>query len=144
MKRSVILSILLTLTAWSAISKEQYIYTQISQKDGLAATINDIFTEDKGNVWISTPSGLISFNGSVLENISNEFLDGKRIMHSSIDEGGNHWILTNKGLVRYFHETDTFELTELPGGDDLVPFHSLCHDRNGTCFGSVGKIYRYD
>ena len=55
MKRSVILSILLTLTTWSALSKEQYIFTQISQKDGLAATINDIFTEDKGNVWISTP-----------------------------------------------------------------------------------------
>lgn len=144
MKRSVILSILLTLTTWSALSKEQYIFTQISQKDGLAATINDIFTEDKGNVWISTPSGLFSFNGSVLENVSNEFLDGKRIMHTSIDEGGNHWILTNKGLVRYFHETDTFELTELPDGENLVPFHSLCHDKNGTCFGSVGKIYRYD
>ena len=56
-----IMSMMLALAA-SAIDK-QYVYTQISQNEGLTATVNCIYKEKDGDVWIGTPTGLYSFNG---------------------------------------------------------------------------------
>ena len=52
MKRLVlsITSMMLTFAA-SAIDK-QYVFTQISQNEGLTATVNCIYKEKDGDVWI--------------------------------------------------------------------------------------------
>ena len=51
------------LLAWYAgiHAKEQYIFTQISIEEGLTSTINCIFKEKNGEVWLGTPEGLFRF-----------------------------------------------------------------------------------
>lgn len=144
MKRLFLSAVIMALTFWSALSKEQYIYTQISQKYGLSATVNSIFKEKQGEVWIGTPSGLFRFNGSTLHNVDNELIKGRRIMQTTIDNEGCHWILTDMGLVRHDPENDTYHEMKLPDTDDPTAFHSCCNDPDGICFGSLGKIYRYE
>ena len=72
------LSVILPGTA-----KEQFIYTQISQKEGLTSTVNCIYKEKDGDVWIGTPNGLYSFNGNMLHNHRDSALVGKRIYQGS-------------------------------------------------------------
>lgn len=144
MKRFVSISVFLVMTLWSAFSQEQYIYTQISQKDGLSTTVNNIFMEDQGDAWISTPNGLFHFNGSILHQVQNDLLEGCPVSQTGMDAEGNHWILTGKGLVRRYPEDGSFEKIMIPETEGPVSFHCLCHDGNGVYFGSNGKIYRYD
>ena len=123
-------------------AKEQFIYTQISQHEGLTSTVNCIYKEKDGNVWLGTPNGLYSFNGNILHNHQDSTFAGKRVYQTNADRNGDLWILTNRGLVR--KNGRHFEIIRSEGkGTDGKPFLCMCEDEEGIWFGSNREIYRY-
>ena len=64
MKRNILgLLILFLISVYSLTAAEQFIYTRISTREGLASTVNSIYKEKDGDVWLGTPKGLYTFNG---------------------------------------------------------------------------------
>ena len=68
MKRLFLIAVLSVLTLPALVAKEKYVYTQIGRKEGLTSTVNCIYKEKDGDVWIGTPVGLFSFDGYTLKN----------------------------------------------------------------------------
>ena len=133
---------LLILFFSTASARENYIYTRISQKEGLTSTINSIYKEKDGDVWLGTPNGLYSFNGHTLRNHQDSILAGRRVFQTGIDRNGDFWILTNRGLLRKIG-SDIEVVTPSGENDDNHPFQCMFQDDDGIWFGSNRRIYRY-
>ena len=141
MHRFLLVSTVLILQTLSAFSKEQLIYTRISQNEGLSSTINCIHKELHAEVWLGGTNGLYSFNGNLLRYISDPFLDGRKVLKITSDKEGNFWVLTDRSLLRRKRGEDKFTL--MTGQDIYSPFNSICMNEEGIWFGSSDKIYRY-
>ena len=143
MKR-IALSLLCVLVA-SVIcsSKEQYIYTQISQKNGLTSTVNCIHKEPYKDVWLGTTNGLYRFNGYDLRHYEDSLFKGRQVYQTSADKEGNIWILTDSWLIRKTADKEEFQKIHIKGDCSERPYYSICHDDKGIFFGSDGKILRY-
>lgn len=142
MKRHLLTIFLLIAPFCTILSNEQFIFKQISQKEGLTATVNSIYKEYDGDVWIGSPNGLYSFNGNMLHSYQDSIFSGRRVYHTSADRNGDLWILTNKWPIR--KRGRHFEMIR-PEGDmsDGQPFLCMCQDEEGIWFGSNRMIYRY-
>lgn len=142
MKRHLLTIFLLIAPFCTILSNEQFIFKQISQKEGLTATVNSIYKEYDGDVWIGSPNGLYSFNGNMLHSYQDSIFSGRRVYHTSADRNGDLWILTNKWPIR--KRGRHFEMIR-PEGDmsDGQPFLCMCQDEEGIWFGSNKMIYRY-
>lgn len=142
MKRTVFLIILLTLSVHTISAREQYIYTRISQKEGLTSTINNIFKEMDGDIWISTQNGLYRFNGTYLRRYEEPMFKGKVIHQTGRDSKGNLWVLTNNGLITRKAGNEEFQIIR-PEQEDRAFYCMVCDD-DGIWFGSSGRVYRYE
>ena len=69
-----------SLSASLQAAEERFIYTKISTREGLASTINSIYKEPDGDVWLGTPKGLFTFNGHDLKH-HNDSLFLHRVVH---------------------------------------------------------------
>lgn len=134
---------ILYASAGYLFGKEQFIYTQISQKEGLTSTVNCIYKEINGEVWIGSPNGLYSFNGNDLKHYSDSCLNGRRIFHIDMDMTGRFWVLTDKGAVLRRTSDKVFFRKEIDNMDSDIQFFSMCQDAQGIWFGSHSKIFRY-
>ncbi len=140
MKR-LLLTAVLSLTALSPIcANEQYVYTQISQKEGLTSTVNSICKEKDGVVWIGTPVGLYSFDGYSLQNYNNRLFEGRRVYQVGMDENDNLWVLTDRHVLRKDAGADTF----VKVSETEEHYFSLLLDDGNVWIGSRKNIYRYD
>ncbi len=142
MNKTILSSILLFLIASVISAQEKYIYTSISKKEGLTSTVNSIYKEKDGDVWVGTPNGLYSFNGHMLHNHQDSVFTGRRVFRTETDRNGDLWILTNRWPIR---KSGTHFQIVRPEGDESegYPFQSMCQDDDGIWFGSNRKIYRY-
>ncbi|MBQ7771567.1 MAG: response regulator [Bacteroidales bacterium] len=122
-------------------SKEQYIFTQISQNEGLTSAVNCIYKEKDTDVWIGTQNGLYSFNGKTVRMHDDPLVKGRRILKIHADRNNNMWILTERYLLRKSADEDHFR--QMTPQDLENPFHGLCHDEEGVWFGCNDKIFRY-
>lgn len=143
MKRFLLFALLIIIPFSRSASKEQFIYKRISQQDGLSATVNSIYKELDGDVWIGSPKGLYRFNGSSLHHETDSLFDGLVILRTQADDRGNFWILTNRKLICRKAGKDVFEEMKVEGAQMKGPFQSLCHNDDGVWIGSRGKIYCY-
>ena len=100
MQRILLISVLLILQTLSAFSKEQLIYTKISQNEGLTSTINCIYKELHSEVWLGGSNGLYSFNGNLLSYNNDPLLQGRMVLKIKSDNNGNFWVLTDRSLLR--------------------------------------------
>lgn len=144
MKKHLLLIFLTAISLYTEVSaKEQFIYKRISQKDGLSATVNSIYKEVDGDVWIGSPNGLYRFNGISLFHETDSLFKGQNILRTQADEEGNFWILTNDKLICRMAGKDNFQ--EIMSHEDEItgPFQSICCNKTGVWFGSQGKIYCY-
>ena len=141
MYRILLISAVLILQTISVFSKEQLIYTRISQNEGLSSTINCIYKELHGDIWLGGSNGLYSFNGNILRYCSDPLLNGRRVLKIHSDKVGNFWVLTDRSLLRRRSGEDTFSL--LTEQDIFSPFNSICENEEGIWFGSSSNIYRY-
>ena len=143
MKRIVlsIMGLMLALAA-SAIDK-QYVYTQISQNEGLTATVNCIYKEKDGDVWIGTPSGLYSFNGYSLRHCGAQTFGSRKVYQVGTDRNGGLWALTEKHVLKRKVGSENFEIIQ--PSDTIVqrPFYCMLPDDDGVWIGGMGKLYRY-
>ena len=142
MNKTILSSILLLLIASAMSAQEKFIYTSISKKEGLTSTVNSIYKEKDGDVWVGTPNGLYSFNGHILRSHQDSVLTGRRVFRTETDRNGDLWILTNRWPIR--KSGTQFQIVK-PEGDESegYPFQSMCQDDDGIWFGSNRKIYRY-
>ena len=143
MKRLVTALVLLVSVMTSGFAKEQFIYTQISYKEGLTSTVNSIYKENDGDVWIGTQDGLYRLDGHTLHQHKDSLFHNQRVIQIHIDRHNNFWVLTSEGLTRRVANSNNFELMSVPDGSKNVQFHSYCEDQDGIWFGCLGKIYRY-
>ena len=99
MKRLFLIAVLSVLTLPALVAKEKYVYTQIGRKEGLTSTVNCIYKEKDGDVWIGTPVGLFSFDGYTLKNHTDKLLKSRKVFDVSKDHDGNLWVLTEKHIL---------------------------------------------
>lgn len=143
MKRLFTATVLLISGITSGFAKEQFIYTQISHKEGLTSTVNSIYKENDGDVWIGAQDGLYRLDGHTLHQHKDSLFHNQRVIQIHTDRHGNFWVLTSEGLTRRGSNSNDFEPMSIPDGGRNTQFCSWCEDENGIWFGSLGKIYRY-
>ena len=142
MRRLIFILIASCLTGFQAFAIEQYVFTRISQKEGLTSTVNCIYKEQEGDVWIGTPNGLFRFNGKTLSRCEDKALSGS-IYKLLLDKKGNLWVLTSSGLVCRRRDEESFKIVTLPKETMPVPYYCCLHDEEGVWFGGEGRLARY-
>ena len=142
MKRIVLIVCFLAAATASAWAKEQYVYTQISREEGLNSTVNCIYKEKDGDVWIGTPTGLYSFDGYTLRGYAGQLSGSRHVYQICTDSTGDLWVLTDRHFIRRDYGSDIFEKAAT---DSLVqnPFYCMLPDDKGIWVGGSGKLYRY-
>lgn len=124
-------------------AKEQFIYTCISQDEGLTSKVSSIYKEKDGDVWMGSPNALYQFNGHILRHREDPVLAGRTILQVNGDGKDNLWVLTDNWIFRYDEEEDTFEKMHVPEIKERTLFYSLCTDDKGVWFGSYSQLFRY-
>ena len=144
MKRSFIsLYIFLFCSILFLKAEEQYIYTTISNRDGLPSTVNSIYKEKDGNIWLGTPSGLYTFNGHHLKHFDDSLFCNRFIQKIEEDQEGGIWVLTDNWLMYRRKDENGFSHLKAESKYQIPPFYCMCQDDEGLWFGSHGSIYRY-
>ena len=144
MKRLALITILLACcTSLSAAVNKQYVYTQIAQNEGLTSTVNCIYKEKDGDVWIGTPSGLYSFNGYSLRHCGAQTFGSRKVYQVGTDTNGGLWALTENHVLKRKPGSENFEIIQ--PSDTLVqkPYYCMLPDSDGVWIGGMGKLYRY-
>lgn len=140
MKRFTLILALLSFALPVFAEGERYLYTQIAQKEGLTSTVNCIYKEKDGDVWIGTPNGLYSFDGYNLKHFENSLHDSRLVFAVNMDKEGSLWVLTDKHLLRKDAGQETF----VKISETCAPFFCIEYDEDGIWVGSMKNIYRYD
>lgn len=139
MKRITLAFFLLAIAFCSYAAGRQYVYTQISQAEGLTSTVNCTYKEKDGAVWIGTPNGLYSFNGYSLTHYDGLLEDNRQVFEIDMDMNGNLWVLTDRHVFRRDASEETFRKVS----QDLDAFHCMTSDDKGIWIGGKKNIYRY-
>ena len=144
MKRNIPgLLILFLISVYSLTAAEQFIYTRISTREGLASTVNSIYKEKDGDVWLGTPKGLYTFNGHRIKHNEDSLFRDCYIYKIQEDKNGGLWILTDNWVMHRKNGEDRFKQLKADSPYEEAPFFSMCQDEDGIWFGSQGIIYRY-
>ena len=143
MKRFSIIATLILLCLCRISAKEQYIYKKFSHNEGLTSTINCIYKEKDGLLWLGTPNGLYTFNGQDIRQHNDSLFSGKMIYRIEEDKEGGLWVLTNDWPMHKGKDADIFTCMSAETHRKETPFYSMCHDEEGIWFGSYGSVYRY-
>ena len=144
MKRIILcLCFVISFSAYTLAAEERFIYTKISTKEGLASTINSIYKEPDGDLWLGTPIGLFTFNGHDLKHHNDSLFIHRVVNEIEEDKEGNIWVLTDNWLMVKEKGKEGFKHVKDRTTDKKVPFYGLCNDNEGIWFGSRGSIYRY-
>lgn len=144
MKR-IFLYLYLTFSLYSSLqaAEERFIYTKISTREGLASTINSIYKEPDGDVWLGTPKGLFTFNGHDLKHHNDSLFLNRVVNEIEEDKEGNIWVLTDNWLMLKAKGKEGFKHVKAGATQEKISFYGLCNDKEGIWFGSRGSIYRY-
>ena len=142
MKKVFAIIAFMSLILTESWAKEQYIFTQISHNEGFTSTVNCIYKEKDGKVWLGSPAGLYSFDGYNLKSYSDSVLTGRKIYRIEEDIHGNMWVLTDSWPLIRWKDSKTF--VPVKAGDEKKAFISICKDEKGLWLGSTDGLYRYD
>ena len=143
MKRLLIAIATIIISTITTYSKEQFIYTSISKNDGLTSTVNCIFKEKDGEIWIGSPNGLYTFNGYDLKQHNDTLFRNRSIYKIEEDRNGGIWVLTDNWVMHKKKGEKSFAQLNAQSPFDETPFYSICQDEDGIWLGSQGLIYRY-
>ena len=145
MKRLILITIILTCCfSASASTDKHYVYTQIAQNKGLAATVNCIYKEKDGDVWIGTPVGLYSYNGYTLRHCGALTFGSRKVYQVGTDNAGGLWVLTEKHVLKRRPESENFEIIQSSDPLVLSPYYCMIPDNDGVWIGGMGKLYKYE
>lgn len=145
MKKLSITSIIFFLSLCLSGAREHFIYKQVSLNEGFTSTVNCIYKEKDGDVWLGTPNGLYRYNGYQLTRSEEAHLDGRKIYQVTEDLKGNLWVLTDSCvMMRRNGEEHLSKLMMADNsGDEERSFFSICPDKEGVWLGSNGKLFHF-
>lgn len=137
---------LLLLLSWN-VKAEEFLFRQLSISEGFPPSIQSIYVEDNGYVWIASKQGLGRFNGYELKTYFHEegnpySLPGEQIYAIEEDSLHNLWILTDAGVVNYQRHTDCF-IPVLDENGDVFKATSVCKLPGRLLLAGYGKVYQY-
>lgn len=114
-------------------------FEHITSKDGLPDnTLNTIYQDSKGFIWIGTTNGLARFDGYGFLNFNyleedTTSLSGIDVRHILEDKYCNLWITTNNGLNKFDRKSQTFKrfncYNSKSGQNCANSFFNICIDR---------------
>ncbi len=113
---------LLFLATFSSYSQEFRNFRSIGLVDGMSSnTVNSIFQDSEGYIWLGTEDGLNKYDGSKFvtyrQSEDSTTLPSNTVVALFEDASANLWIGTNNGLARYDRQSDTFSrITTAAGG----------------------------
>ena len=142
MKR-LIICLYILFSALHLTAGEQYIYTKISNHNGLTSTVNCIYKEKDGVVWLGTPRGLYSFNGYNIKHFNDSLFIGRAVYDIEEDLKGGIWVLTDRGIIHRKRGEEVFNVVSCVQEKETPSLMSMCQDEDGLWFGGIGRIYRY-
>ncbi|MDO9255685.1 MAG: two-component regulator propeller domain-containing protein [Bacteroidales bacterium] len=130
---------------------EKLNFKHLSIEDGLSGNIiNKIIEDSYGFIWIATPNGLNKYNGIKVtvyyHNPSDTgSIPNNEIADMAVDQSGNFWIGTKKGLCRFNYATEKFERHLQKGSPELNSIASLYVDnKNKLWVGTQHGLYQFD
>lgn len=137
---------LFLLLSWN-VKAEEFLFRQLSISEGFPPSIQYIYAEDNGYVWIVSKQGLGRFNGYELKTYSHEegnpySLPGNQIYAIEEDSLHNLWILTDSGVVNYQRHTDRF-IPVFDENGEVFKATSVCELPGRLLLAGYGKIYQY-
>jgi len=155
----IIFLIILFISSFS-ISAQNINFKHITIQDGLSqSTVNCIFQDSKGYMWIGTQDGLNKYDGYNFTVYKQNPLDTNSISHNWIwnifeDNHKNLWIATWNGLTKYKPDANLFiryfpDTTKINSITGARPT-SICQDEQGNLWigtwgGGINKyIYSED
>ena len=88
------------------LSAEDYLFKQVSISKGMPASIQSVYAEKGGFVWVGTKKGLGRFDGYELKMYTHDAdnpysLPGNEVYQIVEDSLRNLWVLTDSDLVFY-------------------------------------------
>lgn len=79
-----------------------YYFKQIATQHGLPSTVNTLFDDNRGTLWIGTNYGIYSFDGEELSVIPGFTENTKlKVHHIQGDTQNQIWIFSDQGVFRY-------------------------------------------
>jgi len=146
-----IISVLILLFAVSSLSYGQrnYLFENISIPEGLSnSTVNYIFQDSNGFLWISTADGLNRYDGNNIKVFKNDPNDSTTIPTNdsyAIAEDGDGFIwvgVSNNSIAKYDPKNETFQSyhIETAGVNITSIFYSALYDSKGNLwFGTTNN-----
>ncbi|MEO7802077.1 MAG: two-component regulator propeller domain-containing protein, partial [Ginsengibacter sp.] len=112
MKRLLIIYCCFSSVCYKSLAQQpSYIFQHLTTKDGLGSNfVQSVFQDSRGLYWVSTTSGLQTFDGynfSKPLNIGNDLLASSTVIE---DRDGLIWISTATSLYRYNRINNQFKL----------------------------------
>jgi signal transduction histidine kinase/ligand-binding sensor domain-containing protein/DNA-binding response OmpR family regulator len=93
----------------------QYFFKNINSDSGLSSnSINTIFRDSQGYLWVGTNFGLNRYDGYAMKVYKHDFTKENSLVNNYIfsieqDADGVLWIQSKSGMSSYNYETETFE-----------------------------------
>lgn len=98
----------------------------------LSTSINKLFPDNKGNLWLCLNGNLVRFNNGYKDFITHEYI-GQDFYDMAIDSQGIFWFATRAGLVRY--DGGAWEIINSDSSElDLTYANVLCLDSNDQLY----------
>jgi serine phosphatase RsbU (regulator of sigma subunit)/ligand-binding sensor domain-containing protein len=140
----VILSFILASSNYA--QQRNYLFENISVPEGLSnSTVNYIFQDSNGFLWISTADGLNRYDGNIIKVFKNDPNDSSTIPTNDCsaiakDADGFIWVgVSGNAITRYNPKNETFQSyrIETAGVTNVSYFNSaLCDSKGNLWFGS--------
>lgn len=116
--RRLLVSLLLTLAAsplWSTWGGKEFTFRHLTTDDGLSQiTVNSIYVDERGFVWIGTRDGLCRYNGNDIKAFKQEKNNPNSLFCNSIirldgDHDGRVYLLCTEGVAEFNFRTEEFK-----------------------------------
>ena len=143
-----ILYLLVLTTNPSVLLADDFLYKQLSISNGFPPSIESIYAEENGFVWIGSQQGLGKFDGYTLQTYTHDpnnpySLPGNEIYFIEEDSLQNLWVLTNKGVAIYQKKTDRF-IRILDEQNQPLVATALCKMQGKVLLVDRKNIYQFD
>ncbi len=141
------LILLFSLASVTSAQQRNYLFENISVPEGLSnSTVNYIFQDSNGFLWISTADGLNRYDGNSIKVFKNDPNDSTTIPSNDCsaiaeDADGFIWIGVSKNIIAQFNpQNESFQSyrIETAGVTNISFFYSaLLDSKNNLWFGST-------
>ncbi len=139
--------ILCFIAATSSYAQRNYLFENISIPNGLSnSTVQYIFQDSNGFLWISTADGLNRYDGNKMVVFKNDPNDSTTIPNNNCfaiteDSDGFLWIGVSGNVIAKYHpQNESFEKYNIETGSvtNISEFYSALYDSKGNLwFGST-------